>query len=75
MLEVESGPELENALDRYACRLHPRRLHYAAGIPAAVAVVETRVERRGLSRSSHLSARLRLRHQLVEVEEDGNVRP
>ena len=31
MLEVESDPELEKALDRYACRLHPRRLHDAAG--------------------------------------------
>ena len=31
MLEVESDPELEKALDRYACRLHPRRPHDAAG--------------------------------------------
>jgi hypothetical protein len=31
MLKVESGPDLEKALDRYACRLHPRWLHDAAG--------------------------------------------
>jgi hypothetical protein len=31
MLEVEPGPELEKALDRCACRLHPIRLHDVAG--------------------------------------------
>jgi hypothetical protein len=31
MLEIEPGHELEKALDRCACRLHPRRLHDAAG--------------------------------------------
>ena len=31
MLGVEPGPELETVLDRCVCRLHPRRLHDAAG--------------------------------------------
>jgi hypothetical protein len=43
MLEVEPGPELEKELARCACRLHSRRLHDAAGIPAAGTLVESRV--------------------------------